>query len=114
MRMKRVLKWSALVLGVLFVFFVLLQVAPRRGVVPGQNPWRPQLGKRPLVIAHAGGQGLQPSNTMIAFEQAVALGCDVLELDVRLTKEGVLVTIHDETIDRTSDGKGRVIDFTVA
>jgi glycerophosphoryl diester phosphodiesterase len=93
---------------------VLLQLLPARGVVVGPNPWRPAPGKRPLVIAHGGGQGLHPANTLVAFEQSVALGCDALEMDLRLTKDGVLVTHHDETIDRTSDGSGRVMDYTLA
>jgi glycerophosphoryl diester phosphodiesterase len=111
--MKRAVKWISTAAGLLAATFVLLQLAPARGVVPGNNPWRPLPGRRPLVIAHGGGQGLRPPNTLVAFENSVALGCDVLEMDLRLTKDGVLVTHHDETIDRTSDGSGRVIDFTL-
>ncbi len=69
---------------------------------------------RPMVIAHQGGEGLRPSNTMIAFENAVALGVDVLEMDVHSTSDGALVLIHDDTVDRTTDGTGRVTDFTLA
>ena len=69
---------------------------------------------RPMVIAHQGGEGLRPSNTMIAFENAVALGVDVLEMDVHSTSDGALVLIHDDTVDRTTDGTGRVNDFTLA
>lgn len=69
---------------------------------------------RVLVIAHQGGDGLWPSNTMFAFENAVELGVDVLEMDIHSTQDGVLVTIHDETVDRTTDGSGRVQDFTFA
>ena len=69
---------------------------------------------RPMVIAHQGGEGLRPSNTLIAFENAVALGVDVLEMDVHSTNDGVLVLIHDDTVDRTTDGTGRVNDFTLA
>jgi glycerophosphoryl diester phosphodiesterase len=65
-----------------------------------------------LVIAHQGGDGLRPSNTMAAFEHAAELGADVLEMDIHSTADGVLVTIHDETVDRTTDGTGRVQDFT--
>src|ERR1043166_8791860 len=107
-------KWILIPAGLVAVIFLLLQVVPPRGVVPGRNPWRPRPGPRPLIIAHAGGQGLQPSNTLPAFEHSVALGCDVLEMDLRLTKDGILVTLHDETIDRTSDGMGRVMDLTLA
>ena len=76
--MKRVLKWVAVTVAVLAVASGLLQVIPPRGVVPGQNPWRPKPGQRPLVIAHGGGQGLQPPNTLAAFEHSAKLGCDVL------------------------------------
>jgi len=69
---------------------------------------------RPMVIAHQGGEGLRPSNTLIAFENAVALGVDVLEMDVHSTADGALVLIHDDTVDRTTDGTGRVNDFTLA
>jgi glycerophosphoryl diester phosphodiesterase len=112
--MKRVLKWVAATLVVLAVAFGLLQVIPARGVVPGQNPWRPKAGQRPLVIAHGGGQGLEPPNTLAAFAHSVKLGCDVLEIDIHLTKDGALVTLHDDTLDRTSDGTGHAIDFTLA
>ena len=66
------------------------------------------------VIAHQGGDGLRPSNTMAAFEHAVALGVDVLEMDIHSTQDGVIVTIHDATVDRTTNGTGRVQDLTFA
>jgi glycerophosphoryl diester phosphodiesterase len=67
-----------------------------------------------LVIAHQGGDGLRPSNTMASFQNAVDLGVDVLEMDIHSTSDNVLVTIHDATVDRTTDGTGRVHDFTFA
>ncbi len=69
---------------------------------------------RPLVIAHRGGAGLWPENTLYAFEHAVKLGVDVLEMDVQSTKDGELVVIHDETVDRTTNGTGRVEELTLA
>ncbi len=69
---------------------------------------------RPLVIAHRGGAGLWPENTLHAFERAAALGADVIETDVRATADGELVLIHDETVNRTTDGAGRVRELTLA
>lgn len=66
----------------------------------------------PLVISHRGGKDLFPENTAYAFEQSMLLGVDALELDVHLTKDNQLVTIHDDTIDRTSNGTGYVKDYT--
>ena len=63
---------------------------------------------RPLVIAHRGGAGLAPENTLEAFKRSHELGVDVLELDVHLTSDGQIVVIHDSTVDRTTNGEGRV------
>lgn len=65
-----------------------------------------------LNIAHRGFSGKYPENTMLAFRKAIEAGADGIELDVHYTKDGQLVIIHDEEIDRTCDGKGFVCDFT--
>jgi len=63
---------------------------------------------QPLVIAHRGGAGLWPENTLYAFQRAAAMGVDVLETDMHSTADGALVLIHDPTVDRTTNGSGRV------
>ena len=63
-------------------------------------------------FAHRGFSGKYPENTMLAFRKAVEEGVDGVELDVQLTKDGEVVIIHDETIDRTTDGKGLVVSYT--
>ncbi len=65
------------------------------------------------IWAHRGSSGFAPENTMPAFEVAKELDIDGIELDVQMTKDGELVVIHDETINRTSDGKGWVKDMTL-
>lgn len=67
----------------------------------------------PLVIAHRGGKALAPENTMEAFKNATRLGVDMLEYDLHLTADGHLVVIHDETVDRTTNGSGKVNDMTL-
>lgn len=64
------------------------------------------------VFAHRGFSGEYPENTMLAFKKAVAAGCDGIELDVQLTKDLVPVIMHDEKVDRTSDGTGCICDMT--
>ena len=64
------------------------------------------------VIGHRGAAGLEPENTLRSFRKALALGVDVIECDVRLTKDGRTVLLHDETLDRTTDGSGRLADRT--
>jgi glycerophosphoryl diester phosphodiesterase len=66
------------------------------------------------VIAHRGNRAFAPENTIEAFQQAVALGADAVEFDLRVTRDGVLVVHHDATLDRTTDGRGAIADQTVA
>jgi glycerophosphoryl diester phosphodiesterase len=69
---------------------------------------------RPLVIAHRGGGGLWPENTLLAFERARDLGVDMIETDVHSTADGVLVVMHDAAVDRTTGATGRLNDLTLA
>ncbi len=66
-----------------------------------------------LKIGHRGASGYEPENTLISFEKAIDLNADGIELDVHLTSDGHLVVIHDETIDRTTNGKGQVHTMTL-
>jgi glycerophosphoryl diester phosphodiesterase len=71
-------------------------------------------GPATLVAAHRGGAALWPENSLLAFREALALGVDVVELDLHLTADGEVVAIHDPTLDRTSTGRGRVRDQRLA
>jgi glycerophosphoryl diester phosphodiesterase len=63
---------------------------------------------RPLLIGHRGYPALCPENTLASFEGAMQAGCDMIELDVTLTRDRKVVVIHDDTLDRTTNGKGPV------
>ena len=65
------------------------------------------------VVAHRGFSGRFPENTAVAFNKALALDVEMIELDVHLAKDGSLIVIHDATVDRTSDGTGRVDALTL-
>lgn len=69
--------------------------------------------QRPLVIAHQGGDGIRPGDTMAAFDNAVAIGADVLEMDAHITSDGQIVLMHDEKVDRTTNGSGLIEDLTL-
>jgi len=82
---------------------------------PVSHPWLDgRTVERAERIAHGGGLGRAPANTLAALELAVTDGADVLEVDAQLTADGVLVLMHDDTVDRTTDGAGRVADLTLA
>ncbi len=66
-----------------------------------------------MSIAHRGASSYAPENTQSAFRKGLELGADFLECDVHLSKDGVLIIMHDETVDRTTDGKGFIKDMTL-
>ena len=70
------------------------------------------ISAQPLVIAHRGASAYAPENTLASFELAIDIGADAIELDLRQTKDSVLVVLHDADIDRTTNGEGNVKDFT--
>ena len=67
-----------------------------------------------LKIAHRGAKAYEPENTLQAFQKALDINSDGIELDVHLSSDESIIVIHDETIDRTTNGKGLVNDFTLA
>jgi len=67
----------------------------------------------PIILAHRGDLAHAPENTLPAFQQALQKGADGVELDAKLTSDGHVIVIHDSTVDRTTDGTGRVASFTL-
>lgn len=68
----------------------------------------------PIIFAHRGASAYAPENTLAAFELAVRQGADAVELDTKLTADGEVVVIHDQTLDRTTTKNGKVCDFSLA
>jgi glycerophosphoryl diester phosphodiesterase len=66
--------------------------------------------KKPIIIAHRGASAYAPENTMAAFQKAVDLSADGIEFDVKCSKDGEMVIIHDQTLDRTTNGHGKVVE----
>jgi len=98
-----------MVLAVIFlVFIVSVLVNPK---APSKPYYDGVTGT--LVIAHQGGDGVWPGDTIYAFEKAVEIGADVLEMDAHITKDGRIVLMHDETVDDTTDGTGLIEDMTL-
>ncbi len=72
-----------------------------------------ELKGRKFVIAHRGASAYYPENTLKAVRAALEMGADVVEVDVRVTSDGYPVVIHDETVDRTTNGTGAVSEMTL-
>jgi glycerophosphoryl diester phosphodiesterase len=92
---------------------LVLLAAPRHAPAEGMAPL-PRLRHRIAVIAHRGGRGIAPENTLSAIRRAIALKADYVELDIRATRDGHLVIMHDRTVDRTTNGAGAVKELTLA
>lgn len=75
---------------------------------------RAREGGRPLVSAHRGASATAPENTLAALRAALAAGADMAEIDVQLSRDGVLVLMHDDTLERTTDGTGRLRERSLA
>lgn len=105
MKRKRWQMFAGLALLILVLFLVFTPGAPVHPYYEGAD--------YPLVIAHQGGDGVWPGDTMYAFEKAVEIGADVLEMDAHITKDGHVVLMHDETVDRTTDGTGLIESMTL-
>ncbi|MBZ4645997.1 MAG: glycerophosphoryl diester phosphodiesterase [Petroclostridium sp.] len=69
---------------------------------------------KPLIIAHRGASGESPENTFASFRLAIEQGCDAIELDVHLSADGELIVCHDDFINRTTNGIGKISDMTVS
>lgn len=69
---------------------------------------------RPQIFAHRGAKAVAPENTLPAFQRALDMRVDGIELDVHCSKDGQLVVIHDESLERTTTGTGKVSDYTAA
>jgi glycerophosphoryl diester phosphodiesterase len=84
------------------------------GVRPRAAPAVVAPPPRPMLVAHRGASSSQPEHTLAAYEAAIASGADALECDVRLTRDGHLVCVHDRTVNRTSDGRGVVSELDLS
>jgi glycerophosphoryl diester phosphodiesterase len=103
---RMVVRLFTVLLATLLVFPSFVGIAN----AGAENPW---LDRQVLNIAHQGGEIEAPSDTLFAFETARDKGADVLELDVHATADRELVVLHDNTVDRTTNGTGRVDELTL-
>jgi len=104
-------KWVQIVIGIILGIGLILRLfakpAPEFAYYLNPHP-------AVLVIAHQGGDDIFPGDTLYAYEHAAALGADVMEMDAHITKDGEIVLMHDEQVDRTTDGTGLIEDLNLA
>jgi glycerophosphoryl diester phosphodiesterase len=106
------IRFLVLGLGLTWLFCYAFGVLGHWGTVMAASP----MENPPRFLAihgHRGAAALAPENTLAAFRKAMALGVDALEMDLHVTRDGEVVVIHDETLDRTTDGRGSIADLTL-
>jgi glycerophosphoryl diester phosphodiesterase len=106
--LKKRIKTMLVLLLILIIAYEILCLFARP--VPDHPYFNPD---KLLVIAHRGGRSLGPESTLYTYRNAVKLGVDVLEMDVRSTKDGQLVILHDRTVARTTNATGSVENYTL-
>jgi len=99
-------------LSVLLILFIVYEILCWLATPASEHPYFKQ--DKFLVIAHRGGSSLGPENTLYKFHNAVKMGVDVLEMDVRSTKDKQLIILHDNSVTRTTDGTGAVENYILA
>ena len=107
--LSRIIKALGIIALLYLVAFGIQFVIPKAP----ESTFSNHVPNRPLTIAHRGGVHLWPENTIYAFQNALDIGSDVLEMDLYITSDGIPVVIHDDTLDRTTNGSGLVSDFTL-
>lgn len=95
----------------MYLFFLIAGLVAHVHVHAQETRYRmPQKG----LCAHRGGLDTHPENTLPAFKNAVGAGVQMMEFDIQFSKDSMLVIMHDETVDRTTNGSGRISDLTLA
>lgn len=101
--------WFPTVIFIFLAVFVAIPALPE----DFETRERPALGDRPVNFAHRGASASAPENTLAAFDEAISAGAEALELDARMTRDGKIAVIHDEAVNRTTDGTGAVRGMTL-
>ena len=98
-----------LLVSFIYILLIILFISDDENVEPKLTDQ-----KRVLTIAHRGASGYAPENTIAAFDKALEMKADYIELDIQMSKDGELIVIHDTTVDRTTDGHGELKNMDLA
>ena len=91
--------------------YIILTIIPNMFIMKKIDP--ENVKKTKLIIAHRGGAGMGLENTLSCIEKGIASGADMIEIDIHLTKDGFLLVCHDEKVDRTTNGSGKIQEMTL-
>ena len=103
-------KWIIVVSVLVIMGYMILAKIPN---IFARKMNEPDKGKNIQIIAHRGGAGIGLENTLSCIEKGIVSGADMIEIDIHLTKDGHLIVCHDQTVDRTTNGKGKIREMTL-
>ena len=103
---------NIIIISTVFLFIIIFGYI---FIINNTREVHPFIHQKPTIenIAHRGGMGLSPENTIISFNKAIEVGADILEMDIHSTSDSVLVLLHDHKVNRTTDGNGYVWEFNL-
>lgn len=116
-KIRRKFNWKifCIVIACILVVYLIFALLPRTKCYDGANPFVIEAGSKPLLIAHGGGHGEFPDNTLEACYNAYSVDPNVmLEMDVSITRDGVVIMSHDTTLDRRTSASGAIADWSYA
>jgi len=102
---------TTLVTLIVIVGYIILTIVPNMFAQKGLDPENAKRIK--YIVAHRGGADIGLENTLSCIEKGIASGANMVEIDVHLTKDGYIIVCHDETVDRTTNGKGKIREKTL-
>lgn len=105
---KKWITWGGIL--VLVAGYIILTIVPNMFVTKGLDHGKV---RKIEIVAHRGGAGIGLENTLSCIEKGIACGADMIEIDIHLTKDGHLLVCHDETVDRTTNGKGKIREMNL-
>lgn len=113
-KIRRKFNWKVfcIVIACILVVYLIFALLPRTKCYDGENPFVIEKGSKPLLIAHGGGHGEFPDNTLESCYNAYSVDPNVmLEMDVSITKDGVVIMSHDTTLDKRTNASGPIADW---
>ena len=103
-------KWITAIVILIIAGYATLTVIPNMFVKKGISS---EKAEKMQIVAHRGGAGIGLENTLSCIEKGIAAGADMIEVDIHLTKDGHLLVCHDQTVDRTTNGEGKIREMTL-
>lgn len=107
-------KHICFILKVLLPAIVIYMTIPLAANLFAEKKYSSKNIDKMIIVGHRGGSDLAPENTLLCIDKGISAGADMIEIDIHMSKDGELIVCHDRTIDRTTNGEGKICDMTLS